>query len=61
MSLGFEAYPKDPSLYLDRKMIIIVFINDFLTIFYLSESRYAYRIRDLLEEQFKMKRSGELT
>ena len=50
VSLGFQPCPEDPSLYSDGKMIIMVFVDDFLAAFHSSESRHAYRIRDLLKE-----------
>ena len=44
LSLGFKSCAEGSSLYSDRKIIIMVFIDDFLGAYYLSHAEYAYRI-----------------
>ncbi|KAJ5124630.1 uncharacterized protein N7515_008455 [Penicillium bovifimosum] len=61
ISLGFKPCPEDPCLYSDDKMIIMLFVDDFLAAYHPSESEHAFHIRDLLEQRYEMKRSGELT
>jgi hypothetical protein len=39
----------------------MVFINDFLAIYYTSEATYAYRIRQSLEDRFEIKYISKLS
>jgi hypothetical protein len=61
LSLGFKPCPDDPALYTDNRMIIMVFVDDFLAAYHKSESSYAQQIKRLLSERFEMKDCGELT
>ena len=40
--LRFRLYPNDPILYTDNRIVIIVFVDDFLVAYYKSKSKYAY-------------------
>jgi hypothetical protein len=39
--LGFKSCPDDPALYTDNRMVIMVFVDDFLAVYYRSESKHA--------------------
>ena len=41
LSLGFKPCPDDPALYTDNRMIIMVFVDDFLAAYHKSESAHA--------------------
>jgi hypothetical protein len=61
LSVGFRACPDDPALYTDNRMVIMVFVDDFLAAYHKSESLHAHQIKDLLSQRFEMKDCGELT
>jgi hypothetical protein len=61
LSLGFKPCPDDPALYINNRMVIIVFVDDFLTAYHKSESLHAQQIKRLLSQRFKIKDCGELT
>jgi hypothetical protein len=42
-------------------MVMMVFINDFLAVYYTSEAAHAYRIRQSLKDRFEMKHISELS
>jgi hypothetical protein len=44
-AVGLRSCPEDPTLYTNSYVIIMVFVNDFLAVYYTSEATYAYRIR----------------
>jgi hypothetical protein len=48
LSLGFQTCPDDPALYTDNRMVIMVFVDDFLAAYYCSESTHAQQIKALL-------------
>jgi hypothetical protein len=39
--LGFKPCPDDPALYTDNRMVIMVYVDDFLAAYYRSESLHA--------------------
>jgi hypothetical protein len=41
LSLGFQSCPDDPALYTDNRMVIMVFVDDFLAAYHRSESTHA--------------------
>jgi hypothetical protein len=41
LTLRFKAYPKDPALYTNNRIVIIVFVNDFLATYHKSKSKHA--------------------
>jgi acyl-ACP thioesterase len=61
LSLGFKSCPDDPALYTDNRMVIMVFVDDFLAVYHRSESKHAQQIKGLLSQRFEMKDCGELT
>jgi hypothetical protein len=42
MLLGFRLCPNNPALYTNSRIIIMIFVDDFLAAYYLSEADYAY-------------------
>jgi hypothetical protein len=60
-AVGLRPYLEDPTLYTNSYIVIIVFVNDFLAVYYTSESTYAYRIRQSLEDRFEIKHISELS
>jgi hypothetical protein len=61
ISLGFKPCPDDPALYTDNRMVIMVYVDDFLAAYHRSESLHAQQIKELLSQRFEMKDCGELT
>jgi hypothetical protein len=61
LSLRFKPCPDDPALYTDNRMVIIVYVDDFLAAYHKSESLHARQIKELLSQRFEMKDCGELT
>jgi hypothetical protein len=61
LSLGFKPCPDDPALYTDNRMVIMVFVDDFLAAYHRDESMHALQIKKLLSQRFEMKDCGELT
>lgn len=61
LSIGFRPCPDDPALYTNNRMVIIIFVDDFLAAYHKSESLHAQQIKDLLSHRFEMKDCGELT
>jgi hypothetical protein len=60
-TVGLRPYLEDPALYTNGYMVVMVFIDDFLAIYYASEATYAYRIRQSLKDRFEMKHIGKLS
>jgi hypothetical protein len=60
-AVGLRPCPEDPALYTDGHVVVMVFVDDFLAIYYASESAYAYRIRQSLEDRFEIKHISELS
>jgi hypothetical protein len=60
-NVGLRLCLEDPALYTDGYVVVMVFVDDFLAVYYISESSYAYRIRQSLEDRFEMKYIGELS
>ncbi|KAJ5109801.1 hypothetical protein N7532_002446 [Penicillium argentinense] len=61
LSINFQHCPDDPCLYHDGKMIIMVFVDDFLALYHRSDKQHAIDIKRKLRQQFEMKDCGELT
>ena len=61
LSIGFKPCPDDPALYTDNRMVIMVFVDDFLGLYHRSESTHAHQVKNLLSQRFEMKDCGELT
>jgi hypothetical protein len=59
--LGFQSCPDNPALYTDNRIVIIVFVDDFLATYHRSKSTHAQQIKDLLSQRFKIKDYSELT
>lgn len=60
-TVGLYPYVEDPALYTNSYIVVIVFVNDFLAIYYTSESAYAYRIRQSLVDRFEIKYISKLS
>lgn len=60
LSLGFRPCPDDLALYTDNRMVIMIFVDDFLAAYHKSESLHAQQIKKLLSQRFEMKDCGEL-
>jgi hypothetical protein len=61
LSLSFKSCPDDPALYTNNRIVIIVFVDDFLAVYHRSKSKHAQQIKGLLSQRFEMKDCGELT
>jgi hypothetical protein len=61
ISLRFKPCPDDPALYTDNRMVIIVYVDDFLAAYHRSKSLHAQQIKELLSQRFEIKDCGKLT
>jgi hypothetical protein len=57
--LGLIPISKDPCLYLNNKLILMVFINNIMLIYYLKNKVIAINFKNMLKNKYKLKEMGE--
>jgi hypothetical protein len=57
--LGLIPISKDPCLYLNDKLILMVFINNIMLIYYLKNKVIAINFKNMLQNKYKLKKMGK--
>jgi hypothetical protein len=57
--LGLIPISKDPCLYLNNKLILIVFVNNIMLIYYLKNKVIAINFKNKLNNKYKLKEIGK--
>jgi hypothetical protein len=57
--LGLYPISKDPCLYLNNKLILIVFVNNMILIYHLKNKLMAINFKNKLKNKYELKEIGE--
>jgi hypothetical protein len=57
--LGLYPISKDPCLYSNNKLILMIFVNDMILIYYLKNKSMVITFKNKLKNKYKLKEIGE--